>query len=169
MNVKWPELALRWKGALGKYRYVWLVIALGMALLMLPPSEGGATTREGEQAAQEAAFVLDDFEEKLGRALSAVQGAGETRVVLTLDGGSRRVLARDREQDGGGVSSTTVTLGRGGGSQEVVPLQTMAPSFRGALVICPGGDDPAVRLKLMKAVSALTGLGADRVSICAGN
>lgn len=170
MNVKWPKLALEWKGALKKYRSALLVLAIGVLLLALPGSGGGESRASPETAAQEAGFDLKEFEEKLGRALSGIDGAGETRVVLTLDSGSRQVLAQDLDRDGaGGGGSTTVTLGRGGGSQEVVPLQTLAPSFRGALVVCPGGGDPAVRLKLVEAVSALTGLGADRVSICAGN
>ena len=67
------------------------------------------------------------------------------------------------------MTESTVTLGRGSGEQSVVPLQTLAPQFRGALVVCPGGEDPQVRLKLAEAVSALTGLGADRISICKGN
>ena len=43
------------------------------------------------------------------------------------------------------------------------------PSFRGALVVCPGGDDPQVQLAITQAVSALTGLGSDRITICAGD
>ena len=92
------------------------------------------------------------------------------RVVLTLDSSSRQVLAQDveREADGGG-SSTVVTVGSGAGNQEVVALQTVAPQFRGALVVCPGGGQAQTKLRLLEAVSALTGLSADRISICEGN
>ena len=38
-----------------------------------------------------------------------------------------------------------------------------------ALVVCPGGNDPAVKLQISEAVAALTGLGADKISICKGN
>ena len=88
-------------------------------------------------------------------------------MVLTLEGGSRRVLARDEERDGeGGTSSTVVTVeGDGGG---VVPLQTVAPRFRGALVVCPGGGEAQVKLELVRAVSALTGLGSDAITVCRG-
>ena len=61
-----------------------------------------------------------------------------------------------------------VTVGKGSGQQEAVPIQTVAPEFRGALVVCPGGGNAATRLKLIEAVSALTGLGSDRISVCAG-
>ena len=95
------------------------------------------------------------------------QGAGEAQVVLTLKSGSRQVLAQDTQRGADGDSSSaTVTLGRGSGSQEVVPLQTLAPQFQGALVVCPGGGDPEVCLQIIQAVSALTGLGSDRISVC---
>lgn len=171
MKEKWPELARRWRGALEKYRYVLLVIGVGALLLLLPsggerdPSAG--QVREMEEAKEP--FDLERFEEKLAQALSQVEGAGKARVVLTLDGGSRQVLAQDREQDrDGGTTSTVVTIGQGSGNQGVVPLQTVAPRFRGALVVCSGGGDPQVRLKLIEAVSALTGLGSNRISICQG-
>lgn len=165
MKWTWPEAARRWKGALGKYGYVLLVVAAGALLLMLP--SGGRDSPKEET--QEETFDLEAFETKLERTLSRIEGAGETRVVLTLDGGSRRVLARDQDRDGqGGGSNTVVTVGRGSGQQEVVPLQLVAPEFRGALVVCPGGGSASVRLKLIEAVSALTGLGADRISVCAG-
>ena len=171
MKWKWPELARRWKEVLGKYQYVLLVLFVGVVLLLLPGGQGSARADPPEpEGGTGQAFDLDSFEEKLERILSQVAGAGETRVVLTLDTGSRQVLAQDQEREpGGGSVSTVVTVGRGSGSQEVVPVQTVAPRFRGALVVCPGGGDPQVRLALLQAVSALTGLGSDRISICQGN
>ena len=63
---------------------------------------------------------------------------------------------------------TTVVVSKGSGREEAVPLQQIYPQFQGALVVCPGGSDPEVRLKLVEAVSALTGLGSDKISICKG-
>lgn len=167
MKWKWPRTALGWKEALSKYIYVVLVIVAGGVLLLMPGGERDSP--QAESPAREEAFDLEAFEEKLERALSQVEGAGETKVVLTLDGGSRQVLARNQDQErDGGSSNTVVTVGKGSGQQEVVPLQTVAPQFRGALVVCPGGEDPQVRLKLIGAVAALTGLGSDRISVCAG-
>ena len=39
---------------------------------------------------------------------------------------------------------------------------------QGALVVAQGSDDPRVKLALSEGVSALTGLGADQISICKG-
>lgn len=168
MKWTWPEAVQRWKGR--KYSYVLLVAAVGIVLLLLPT--GGRDSPEEESPAQEegSSFDLDAFEEKLERTLSRIEGAGTVRVVLTLNGGSRQVLARNQERDGnGGDSNTVVMVGKGSATQEVVPLQTVAPEFRGALIVCPGGGNASVRLKLIEAVSAVTGLGSDRISVCAGD
>ena len=91
-------------------------------------------------------------------------------MVLTLQDGPRQVLAQNVDRDGeeGREQTETVVLSRGSGSQETVSVQELYPSYQGALLVCPGGDDPTVRLKLTEATSALTGLGADKISISKG-
>lgn len=164
MKFQWPPGLAAWKKGLARYGYVLLVVAVGAVLLLWPT--GGETKEPAAQASAQEDFDLEAFEEKLADTISHIQGAGEARVVLTLQSSSRQVLAQDREQDSqGDASTTTVTVGRGSGSQDVVPLQTMAPQFRGALVVCPGGDDPQVRLAVIEAVSALTGLGSNHISV----
>ena len=56
----------------------------------------------------------------------------------------------------------------GSGYQETVTIQEVYPRYQGALLVCPGGDDPSIRLQLTQAMSALTGLGADKISISKG-
>ena len=48
-----------------------------------------------------------------------------------------------------------------------MPLVTKvtAPECLGALIVCSGGDDPEVKLRIVNAVCSLTGLGSDRVTI----
>ena len=163
MKLQWPGFGERGRGLWKRYGPMLLVAALGAVLMALPSgreSAGAAVQTEQQE------FDLEGFEEKLARTLSRVSGAGEVEVVLSLDSGGRQILAQDVKQEGERVTRDTVTLNRGSGGQSVVPLQTDAPRFRGALVVCPGGGDPQVRLELLKAVSALTGLGADRVCVC---
>ena len=95
--------------------------------------------------------------------LSDIQGAGKTRVVLTLKSGSQ-ILAQNVERDGERSPPPPSRWDRGGDGGGGAPLHSDAP-VSGALVVCPGGGDPAVQLRLLEAVSALTGLGSDRISI----
>lgn len=157
----------RWKGLLKQYQTVLLVLAAGILLMMFPSREvKGAEQTAAQELQDQELFDMEIFEKRLSEALSEIEGAGETTVVLTLKSGSRQVLAQDLERDGERSSANTVTLGRGSSGEEAVVLQTMGPQYQGALVICPGGENPEVRLRISAAVSALTGLGSDRISIC---
>ena len=158
-------------GMLEKYKFVLLVLLAGVLLLLLPVGGGGGgETAAGGTDPPELSFDLEGLEHKLSGTLSQVEGAGKVSVVLTVKASSRQVLAQDTDisqKDGSQEESrSTVVVSQGSGRQEAVPLQQIYPQFQGALVVCPGGDDPGVRLKLVEAVSALTGLGADKISIC---
>ena len=109
-------------------------------------------------------------EARLSQALSKIHGAGEVTVVLTVANGPRQILAENVDRDGsqGEEKTETVVLSRGSGSQETVTVQEIYPRYQGALLVCAGGDDPTVRLQLTEAMSALTGLRADKISISQG-
>ena len=138
MKLKLPPWSRSGWGVVKKYQYVLLVALVGAVLLLIPSGEKPAETAAPEEGQQ---FRLEELEKRLEQALGQIEGAGEVHAVLTLKSGSRQVL-------------------------EVVPLQTLAPEYQGALIVCQGGGDPAVRLNILQAVSALTGLGADKISIC---
>jgi len=167
---KWPTGLAKWRGVLERYKYVLLVIAAGLFLLLLPTAGSDAAEGMAAAAQEEASFQLEGFERQLEEILSRIEGAGETHVVLTLKNDGRRVLAQDSQRGSdGSLTTDVVTVGRGSGNQDVVEVQTYTPEFQGALVVCPGGEDPQVQLRLLAAVSALTGLGSDKISICRGN
>ena len=63
--------------------------------------------------------------------------------------------------------SETVVLGNGT-SAEVVVTHSRYPRFVGALIVCEGGDRADVQLKVTQAVSALTGLSSERISVVKG-
>ncbi len=165
---EWAQKAL---GSLSKYKYVLLVALVGIILLVWPTGDGEKKTVQ--PAGEEGSFPqAEALEERLAKALSQIDGAGEVTVVLTLDAGPRRVLAQDgkatQAADKSDRETETVVVSAGSGSQQPVELQTIGPTYRGALVVASGGDDPQVRLALTQAVSALTGLGSDKISISKG-
>ena len=164
----WAEKLLK---ALGKYKYVLLVATVGALLLLLPEGGGGQPAAQVPEGRSDL-FQVGEMEDKLEKALSRVEGAGEVTVVLTLREGPRQVLAQDGSAQEGDSEkrreTTTVMASKGSGAQEPVTLQELGPDYQGALVVAQGGDDPQVRLTLSEAVSALTGLGMDKISICKG-
>ncbi len=140
---------------LGKYKYVLLVAALGTLLLLWPTErkDGAAAPADTSPAA--------------GTDLAETEKAME--VMLTLHSGGERVLAQDsslrysgsaQSPDSYERSSQPVTDAGG-----VVVTQEKYPQYRGALVVCEGGGNDAVRFQVVSAVSALTGLGSDRIAV----
>ena len=174
--MKWEKWKLQWTKAcvtLGKYKFVLLTVVVGLVLLLWPASSEKesvpAAVTAAPQTIQEQSAEL---ERRLEEVLSEVDGAGEVRVILTLKGGPRQVLAQDADTSAGGEemesSLSTVIVSKGSGTEEAVVIQQLSPQYQGALVVCSGGDVPEVRLRLVEAVSALTGLGADKISVCKG-
>lgn len=165
------EWGRRLRAALEKFKYVLLVGLVGAVLLLLPTGEETARTAQAGGAETDL-FQVETIERRLEDALSQVEGAGTVTVVLTLKDGPRQVLAQDGSASEGDSQTTretsTVMASKGSGTQEPVALQELGPSYRGALVVAQGAGDPQVRLALSEAVSALTGLGADKISICKG-
>lgn len=167
--MDWNETAKRWTGALreslGRHKPVWLVLLAGLVLLALP---AGGEKEEPPADGPAAAFDLTETERRLAETLSQIDGAGEVTVMLTVRDGPRRLLAETSQRGEGNQRTEPVVLSRGSGLQETVTVQERGPGYQGALLVCSGGDDPQVCLQLTRAVSALTGLGADRIAISKG-
>lgn len=164
MNAR--EVLRQWaQKSKGKGKLLWLLLLAGLLLLILP---GGGEEGEAEQEQGSWNYSLEETEARLAQTLSKIDGAGEVTVMLTVQDSPRKVLAEDRDQEEQGERSETVVLSRGSSLQETVTVQEVLPRYQGALLVCPGGDDPEVRLKLTEATAALTGLGSDKISISKG-
>lgn len=155
---------------LGRYKYVLLVVLLGALLLLWPGGRGAADrTDSGSRQIPAGSMPLGETERAMEVILEKISGVGRVDVMLTLHSGAELVLAQDaslrysgsaQSPDSYERSTDTVT-----GSDGVVVTQERYPQYRGALVVCDGGGSDAVRLQVVSAVSALTGLGADRIAV----
>ena len=169
--MRWTELWPKAKEVLGKYQYVLLLLLVGALLFSLPigrenPDSGSNdTARDG---GEDVSLPWSDLEGRLEHALSQIEGAGKVQVILTMKEGPRQVLAQEGKVGENSHETTTVLASQSGGTREPVKVQEVGPSYQGALVVAQGADDPRVRLDITQAVSALTGLGADKITICKG-
>ncbi|MFR5025422.1 MAG: hypothetical protein ACLTC3_04190 [Evtepia gabavorous] len=162
------RLAQRVKASMGRYRLVWLVILAGLILLLLPTGE--RRERHGRKPSRRSRpSTWPRPRPACPRPCPRSTGRGGY-------GGAHRGQWTPADPGGecgpgrvpGEEKTETVVLSRGSGSQETVTVQEIYPRYQGALLVCAGGDDPTVRLQLTEAMSALTGLGADKISISQG-
>lgn len=155
------------KSWLEKYKLALLVLAVGVVLLAWPTGEKRDSSRP-PVSVPDSGFDPEEVERKLERVLARIDGAGEVTVALTVSDGVAQRYAVDETRKGEEEQTRTVIVSTGAGTEEAVPVGESWPDFRGAVVVCQGGGDPEVRLLVTKAVCALTGLGADRVTVCKG-
>lgn len=162
-----------------RYKYVLVVVALGAALLLWPAAEktSNGAAQSGGAPVQEAGgqSALREMESDMESILGKISGVGRVDVMLTLQSGSELVLAADTAlrysgsaqapQDYDRTTDTVTVSGGTGGGESVVVTREDYPQYRGALVVCEGGGSDTVRLQVIEAVSALTGLGADRIAV----
>lgn len=174
VKIPWEVWNRKGKELLGRYKYVLLMILVGLLFLLWPAGNeksGEDISRESSLVAAER-FSVSEMERRLSETLSKIHGAGEVTVMLTVQGDFRQILAKDEvsvmEADGSSKVERKVVTINGSGGEETVVLQRMNPVYQGAVVVCEGGDSGKVKLKLMEAVAALTGLGTDKITICKG-
>ena len=116
---------------------------------------------------------LSSLQLQLEEILRRMSGVGEVQVLLTLETDGERQLAQDSRLEYRGQTeapedysriSETVLVDVGSDEETVVTRQDY-PTYRGALVVCQGGDRPDVQLTVTRAVSVLTGLSSDRIAV----
>ena len=149
---------------LGKHKYVLLVVLAGLVLMLLPTSgvretQNATVTQTGPEAPGEA----------LEEILSQIRGVGKVRVLLTELAGEEILYVQDEDDNSaaGGYTQRrdTVIVTDSQRNQAGLILQRISPTYRGAVIVCQGGDDPQVRLAVVEAVSNATGLSTDRISV----
>lgn len=150
---------------LGKYKYPILILLAGLILMLLP------STAEPQvpETAVESLPAGADLEERLEMILSRIDGAGEVSVLLTESRGRELLYQTDSQSqtdpDRTSRTDDTVLVDGSDGTETGLLRQTLEPQYRGAVIVCQGGDDPNVRLAVVNAVRCVTGLGADAISV----
>lgn len=155
-------------GWIRKYRYVLLVLLVGVFLMLIPTGRKDVEEQPPVETAQpkpQLEMTSDRLEEILGQ----IQGAGRVKVLLTFAGSEKTLFQTNDRSSSTEESNTleceTVLLMDSDRTEEALVTQVLAPEYLGAVIVCQGADDPSVRLAVTEAVSKATGLGSDRISV----
>ena len=127
----------------GLRKLILLAGAVGAALILLP----GMFHADKAAPSGETAYSVADFrksaQKDLESLLSHIQGAGKTRVLLTVENSAQAVYLEN---------GTTKT-------------EEIQPHVRGVLVLCEGGDDPVTVGRVTEAVTKALGISTAKVCI----
>lgn len=149
-----------------KYRYAVAVILLGLVLMAIP-GRSQEKTSAAEPSVQEVVQKTD--EERLEEILSQVEGAGRVRVMLTKATGEETIYQTDDDTSESNESESmrrdTVTVTDSDRLETGLVRQVNPSTYLGAIILCEGADRASVRLAIIDAVSKVTNLGFDAISV----
>ncbi len=149
-----------------KYKYVLVILIVGLVFMMLPTrstktSDANIQTNEPSSA--------QSINEELEKILCCIQGAGQVRVMVTVERGEESVFQQNLNvsdsESGNSDKQDTVIISDSGRNEAGLLRQTISPVYQGALIVCQGADSAQVRLAIIDAVSKITGLGANQISV----
>jgi stage III sporulation protein AG len=153
---------------INKYKYAFLILLIGLILMIGPTLSGNENEDENEITKYELSKT-EMFEEKLSVLLSKVEGAGDVDVMLTVAAGEEVIYQTNDDRIDSNASTdvhmNTVTITDSERNQTGLIRQVYPEVYQGAIVVCRGADSPSVRLAIVDAVSRITGLGANAISV----
>ena len=144
---------------LSKYRYAVLIVLVGVVLMLIPT--GNTEGQESPQVSTKE--VSEDLAQELATILGQIRGVGKVKLMLTVEEGEKLLYQQDTQGD----RQQTVILTDRDRAESGLLYQKIPAQYRGAVVVCQGGDDPLVQLQVIEAVGKLTGLRSDRISVLA--
>ncbi len=161
-----------------------LIIIAAIFILAFWNFDSDDKTQKNNISENESHPLIDEYieenEKRLEEILTAVQGAGRVKVMISVVEMSEKVIATDKKtetkQDVKNDSSvrnslqenTTVIYGTGSEEKPFVVKEKL-PVPSGVVVTATGAGDESVRLELYEAVKALYGLSGHRIKITKGN
>ena len=142
---------------------------LGVLLLIISefrPSDGKkAEKKESVTAVQNQETYAEDIEKRLTEIVSSIDGAGKTRVMVTLDSGAEQVYAKNEKIKSDTSGGTAIEKENFSNEKEYVLIKLIQPKIRGVAVVCEGGGSDAVRQEITQAITAVLDISASRVYI----
>ncbi len=153
-------------GWISKYRYPILVLAIGLVLMVLPGRKKQTQPPVTEKTVAEQSVSLSA---ELAQILGRIQGVGKVEVMLTVKTGEITVYQTDEDisttETGSTVRKETVIITDSNRQETPLVTQILSPEYLGAVIVCQGANDAQVRLAVVEAVSKVTGLGTDKISV----
>lgn len=116
------------------------------------------------------------IENKLIDVLSAVDGAGQVSVMISVDGSPEIVYANEKDQTSSTNSSGSVTTAtysspiiiNANGTSTALVMTEILPAVKGVIVVASGAGNVATKLDLLDAVTTLLDITTDQVTILKG-
>ncbi|MBQ9983703.1 MAG: hypothetical protein IJP29_03860 [Lachnospiraceae bacterium] len=124
---------------------------------------------------------IEQLENKLEQTIAGMEGAGEVLVMITLKNSGEKILDKNqpyessseiKSEEGVQLEQTsmksdqeTVLIEEEGNTLPIV-VQELYPEIEGVVVVCEGGDNSELALRIKEAVQALFSVDTHKIVVC---
>ncbi len=155
-----------------------IICVLLLILIVFGESGDKALSEDStsEKASQSAADYTKQLEKHLEGLLEKVDGAGDVKVMITLESCYENVYAKgysaQKEEDGELVQSNTaeeyIIVKNGSNTEECVVIKVYEPVIKGVAVVAEGAGNIHVKSAITETVCALFNISSAKVSVIKG-
>jgi len=148
-----------------KYKFPAIILGVGIFMMLLPEPVGKEIRQEAAIQQKETPSRAEELENILGQ----ISGVGKVKVLLTEADGAETVYQTDESRSGSqdteNLKLETVIV-KNADREEVGLVRSVSPPvYLGAIIVCEGGDSPSIKLSIVQAVSNVTGIPSDRITV----
>jgi len=148
-----------------KALFIVAIAIVGMLLILF--SGGSKTETEIAKGEYESEFSKD-YEEKLQRLISKIEGVGKVSVMITYESGEENVFASDKEEsfrNGEQKIKNDYIIVDGDKGETGLKIKSVYPEIKGVAVVCSGASDPVIKERIISVVSALFDISTKNISV----
>jgi len=117
----------------------------------------------------------EELESKLESVLSQLKGAGDVKVMVSVDGSPELIYASDTDNKTSSTANGTTTtsssspiiLSGSDGSNPLV-LTEQLPKVKGVVIVATGASQIGIKLDILNAVSTLLDISTEKISVLQG-
>ena len=154
-----------------------IVAVIGVMIICFSDSLKTNSNSAGKNPTELEQYT-ENLEERLTSVIRGIDGAGETKVMITFESTFEKVYANNArlEESGSGENSNLgkssekeiVLAGRGTSGEAPVLLKELCPKVKGVVVVCEGAKNANVEAKIKEAVTSLFGISELKVCVTKG-
>ncbi len=154
-----------------------LVIGFVCAVVLLLFSEISALSEKEDISYTDtnafSAQYIENTEKELEKILRKIEGAGDVRVMITLQSCYENIYAKSYENEKKQTENSTnenskedyVIVKKGSSNEECLIIKVYEPEIKGVAVICQGADNLKVKTAITETVCALFDISSAKVSV----
>lgn len=165
----------KWRSYLKSDKKTTIIAVAGLIIIIAIMISELTTTNEKNIEVKNSNTEYDycqTLETKIEEIISSIDGAGKTKVMITLSETTEYIYAKNESNQNKSSNDSLNTdfendyvIIEQNNEDSGLLVKTIEPKIRGVAIVCEGGDNPTVQQNIYLTVSAVLNVSTARISI----